>query len=70
MLVIVAGPNVGSLLIATVAVALLMVAPLDGLDRVTLNASAPSVTLSLKIGTVIILDVSLAANVKVPEVEV
>ena len=56
--------------IVTVAVALLIVAPDDGLESTTVNVSAPSCVASLRIGTVIVLAVSFAANVRVPDVEV
>ena len=54
----------------TVPLALLMVVPLDGLDSVTEKVRSLVCELLFRIGTVIVLDVSLAANVSVPETAV
>ena len=54
----------------TVPLALLMVVPLDGLDSVTEKLRSLVCELLFRIGTVIVLDVSLAANVSVPEAAV
>ena len=54
----------------TALVALLMVVPLDGLDSVTEKVRLLVCELLYRIGTVIVLDVSLAANESVPEVAV
>ena len=54
----------------TVPLALLMVVPLDGLDSVTEKLRSLVCKLLIAIGTVIVLDVSLAANESVPEVAV
>ena len=54
----------------TVPLALLMVVPLDGLDSVTEKLRSLLCVLLFRIGTVIVLDVSLAANESVPETAV
>ena len=70
MLVIVAGPSVGRAVTVTVPLTLLMVVPLDGLDSVTEKLRSLVCKLLFRIGTVIVLDVSLAAKVSVPDVAV
>ena len=60
----------GATVTVTVPVALLMVEPLDGLDSVTEKLRSLLCVLLFRIGTVIVLDVSPAANVSVPEVAV
>ena len=54
----------------TVPLALLMVVPLDGLDSVTEKLRSLTCEALFRIGTVIVLDVSPAANESVPEVAV
>ena len=60
----------GAATTVTVAVGLLIVALLDGLDSVTEKLRSPLCELLFRIGTVIVLDVSPAANESVPEVAV
>ena len=54
----------------TAPVALLTVVPLDGLDSVTEKLRLLVCEALFRIGTVIVLDVSLTANESVPEVAV
>ena len=54
----------------TNAVALLMVVPLDGLDSVTEKLRSLTCEALFRIGTVIVLDISPAANESVPVVAV
>ena len=54
----------------TVAVALLTVVPLDGLDSATEKVRSLTCEALFRIGTVIVLDVSPAANESVPVVAV
>ena len=60
----------GATVTVTVPVALLTVVPPDGLDSITEKARSLVCEALFRIGTVIVLDVSLAANESVPEVAV
>ena len=58
--------SASSLVMVPVAVAILMVAPADGFDRVTVKVSSDSTVASPLIATLMVFDVSPAAKVIVP----